>query len=697
MTRDLYLYSFQDNYWDQLALGKSPKLKIGETVKQEAIDRINQQMGTATPEKPIVFGVYKVPFTDKQFHTFLRSRRYIQPDGKGTEWFFITAPEAEKLIHEYAAIVNGVATPIREALDDRPYQHSFVEMFKASRGDFLLFAKCRSGKSAMTLLAAMEAGYRSALIVSYRTCAANSWRDDARRYTVFHEWDVIDLASKTWEEEIKASQEAGRRQLLVSTVQRQREEFGYRKRLTALYPEGVDLLALDECHIGGGAERFQRFKKNLKYGRFLEISGTAFKETWDYGEKNKFIWDYFAEQKAKAEGQVWAQKMPRMQVILAKYNTKELKEVYGDEPSALKNVLSVEHGEWKNPASARGFCRWLFPEGRIHRDKKLLSSKEVDMLHGLMSVPSVASAHLLCETLKEMGCKWAPLVVTHDTGSNQETIRRHIQSNPSGTLTITVTANVVGVTVPEWDTVINASEGDSAETWVQLAFRAGSTKRPLWSVIDLVPERAIQSVLKLVSATPQNAVNKQPLVKTFIESADVYDFEEGFEQLGYEELIKNGLINLVSAEAETLAAQREVTTGNSVSEMYEIFKGARTSEKVVFQEVINRNGTNGEGDLRLTRNSRRTELDQNAEVRKAVKEAVGRLDNVIWGALLHGTHLSSLSQVLNYDKFEMCTGYTAEQFRKAIKNGWAPPADRLNTRLSRIYHDLNASLEATLY
>jgi hypothetical protein len=172
MSNRLYFYSFTANYEDQIALGKTPKLKIGETTQESAAARIQQQMGTATAEKPTIYGEFDVPFTDKQFHAFLRSRGYSQTDGAGTEWFLISAPEAEALVYEFAALCDGVATPIRQPLSARPYQTAFVRKFINSIGSFCLFAKCRSGKSVMGISAAQEAGYTSMVVVSYRTSAA---------------------------------------------------------------------------------------------------------------------------------------------------------------------------------------------------------------------------------------------------------------------------------------------------------------------------------------------------------------------------------------------------------------------------------------------------------------------------------------------------------------------------------------------
>ena len=118
----IYLYTFPANYEDQIKLGKKPMLKIGQTTQDCAETRVLQQMGTATAQHHDLKGEFEVGFTDKQFHHFIEDRGIERPDGAGTEWFFITVELATELLHEFAALSGGIAMPIRENLDPRPYQ-----------------------------------------------------------------------------------------------------------------------------------------------------------------------------------------------------------------------------------------------------------------------------------------------------------------------------------------------------------------------------------------------------------------------------------------------------------------------------------------------------------------------------------------------------------------------------------------------
>ena len=695
MSNKLYFYSFPANYEDQIALGRTPMLKIGETTQDVAEDRIKQQMGTATAQKYTVYGEFNVTFTDKQFHSFLRTRGYDQTDGAGTEWFNISAQDAENLVYEYAALVEGIATPIRAELDSRPYQLAFVEKFKSTPGDFCLFAKCRSGKSAMTLLAATECNYTSALVVSYRVSAASSWKDDAVRFTKFHEWDVIDLGVVGWENLIQVSQVAGRRQLLVSTVQRQSERFSYVKKLQNLYPDGLNLLALDECHIGGESVNFQKLRDSLNCDRLLEISGTAYKTIWKYPRENVFVWGYVEEQQAKRQGAEWAQKMPKMQLVFATYDSENKNSVYGDDPDALKNVFTVVDGKWKDPGSVQAFLQKFFAHGTVHKRQQMLHGSK----HIVMSLPGVKECYLFEKSLREFNSPFVPLVITGDSGNNQAEILNHVQTN-GATICLTVWANVVGVTVPQWDTVIQGTEYQSAEFWVQFAFRGGSTPNESWKVIDFVPERAIHSIVEMgsVTATVGDEEGEGNVLKTFLDFADVFEFNNGTREISYEGILEFGNVATASAKAITNAAVSSTRVGTDWEAMMWAFSDLhKIEDKEQVNLVLNENGTNRVGNVQVTRTP--GEVDQEAKAKREtllrIKGAVERIDDVVVHGLLFDQHLSTLPKLLSYDRFEVLTACHPDLFQAAIDSGWVNERVVSNS-VSQVHMILDAKLTTVL-
>jgi len=604
---------------------------------------------------------------------------------------------AKQLVESLIAVITGKASVIRQPLDSRPYQANFVRQFIESTGDFCLFAKPRSGKSTMTLLAGTASNYRTMLIVSYRNSAISSWRNDAKTYTQFQEWDVIDLADSGWDKLIQQSKSEGRRQLLVSTVQRQSEKFGYRAKLNQAYPEGVDLLALDECHIGGESEQFDNLKRGIKYRKLLEISGTAYRTIWKYPRENVFVWGYVEEQRAKAQGYEWAQKLPKMELVLARYNAEEAQRIYGDEPDALKNVFSVnkEENKFEDPASVQGFLRKYFAYGTIaHKKQQMLRGSQ----HIVMTLPSVPACYLFAEALQQFGSPLAPLVITGDSNNNQEDILQHVRDNEA-TICLTRWANVVGVTVPQWDTVIHGCEYQSAEFWVQFAFRGGSTPLSSWKVIDFAPERALSSILEMSAVTASvGDEDTDSVLRSFLEFADIYEFDSGYTQLDYSTVLQSVNVGVETARALTNGVISATRVGGNLEALAWGFSDLdKLADKVEVSEMLNSNGTAGKGNAQLQ--SARVAGNDLAKLAKEtlarVKTAVSKIDDVVVEGLLNNENLSTLPQLLRYDYFEDITGCHADLFEIAMENGWVNERVLVNA-VSQIHLALSKQLVGVL-
>ena len=641
-------------------------------------------------------------FKDHDIHGLLKTdsriRRVSDKVCRSSEVFEcdLDLEYAKTQIENFIAQVTGRAKPIRQPLVSRPYQLAFVQKFLKASGDFCLFAKCRSGKSVMTLMAATEAGCKSLLVVSYRTSAGNSWLQDARTYTVFHEWDVIDLSDADWVQQVEVSKGKGRRQLLFSTVQRLSAKFGHIKELKKMYPQGVDLLANDECHIGGESDEFDKLKNSISHKRLLEISGTAYKALWKYPRENVFVWGYVEEQRAKAKGADWAQVLPKMQLVFANYNASDLTQVYGNDPDALKNVFTVVDGKWQDGASVQAFLRKFFAYGTMCRKQQQLLH---DSQHIVMSLPSVDACYLFAESLKEFGSQFVPLVITGDSGNSQAEILEHVRNNPA-TICLTRWANVVGVTVPEWDTVIHSCEYQSAEFWVQFAFRGGSTRRDSWKVIDFAPERAVHSIVEMaaVTASVSDEEDGAGVLRTFVDFADVFEFAEGYRELNYESVLQFGDVATASAKAITNLAVSATRVGEKWQALFKVLEDLeKTVNREQLRETLNENGTKSNGNAR--NGAQRGEIDEEAEAKRKtlarIKSAVERIDDVVVHGLLRDQHLSTLPKLLAYDRFECVTGCHPDMFQDAIDLKWINERVVCNS-VSQVHMILDAQLSAVL-
>ena len=117
MTKQIYFYSDPAHYEDQIALGKTPMLKIGDTTQETTDERIKQQDTTACAQPLEKKGSYFTPFGDKEFHKLLESLGYKKTRAE-REWFYITVEDAERELFDYR---DGVVK-VQKYFSPRPHQ-----------------------------------------------------------------------------------------------------------------------------------------------------------------------------------------------------------------------------------------------------------------------------------------------------------------------------------------------------------------------------------------------------------------------------------------------------------------------------------------------------------------------------------------------------------------------------------------------
>ncbi len=119
MDKKFYFYSDPARYEDQIALGRTPMLKIGQTTQETTTQRVKQQDGTSCAQELDIKGSFIVKDTseDTDFHINLEDKGYLRTR-QNREWFYITVEQAEtelKLWESDAVTVKKYFTP-------RPHQ-----------------------------------------------------------------------------------------------------------------------------------------------------------------------------------------------------------------------------------------------------------------------------------------------------------------------------------------------------------------------------------------------------------------------------------------------------------------------------------------------------------------------------------------------------------------------------------------------
>ena len=180
-------------------------IKVGETTRRTARERIKQQLGTAYPNLEGVEILLDEPatrddgteFTDREVHAALVANGIKRPGG---EWF-------EAMLDEVRAAINTVRSGIpfepkrTDSYSMRPEQRQAVKRtaayFRAHPGSdrppkFLWNAKMRFGKTFTTYQLAKEMGWRRILVLTYKPAVESAWRDDLLRHVDFSGWHFVD-------------------------------------------------------------------------------------------------------------------------------------------------------------------------------------------------------------------------------------------------------------------------------------------------------------------------------------------------------------------------------------------------------------------------------------------------------------------------------------------------------------------------
>jgi len=576
---------------------------------------------------------------DKIIHDWLETIPGITK--VGTESFIINAYGLGiGLTHEKIAYMIEQEffpkTPkIKKDLTLKKHQQEFVNKILSTWEEwkeFLLFAKCRAGKSIMVLSAIARKGVKVSLIVSRYTSPIQSWKEDSKNFSEYNDLVFINLADKDYLDQIEYWYNTDKQLVLWTTVQGN-------NRWNKI-PCDVDLIVYDEAHQGYNSTQFKKLRKKFDC-QVLYVTGTAFDIVWDFSESNSFKYSYFEEQLDKKLG---LNNAPSMRVILAKYDTDAYKKLYGDDPDAMKNLfcMNEDGSDFVQPSLVQDFYATYFADQKhLKPNDRLLNGK----FHIYMTLPSVAACHSSVKYLEKT--KFAPLVVTGDTKEDSDTIRKHVVENEY-TIILTVSANVLGVTIPEIDTVINASEGESINFWTQFAFRGGSSDRD-WDVIDFCPQRCLKTLREIFIAACEN----NPMIAEYImlDFIPIIEWSNGFETMTQDQvasILASDVTNTISLISNIVNSMDMGKLANCQFNLSLLSKEKNNGSK----REVNDNGANGKGNIQ--RDDECSEKQDNSIIltkKETIRAILGRVPLAIYHCIKSGVVPNSIHSLINSDHY----------------------------------------------
>ena len=592
-----------------------------------------------------------VDIEDYDIHRYLKTVAGI-PFPKRGEWSGYNAEMHTLESIQHLVEQKFFIESVRKDLELRPAQQEFVAKINSDWEEwkeFLFFAKCRVGKSISTLSHIVERGSKLNLIVARFNSPKQSWEDDIKEFRQFSNIIFINLQEeRDWKDQIEYWYKTDKQIVLWSTVQ------GMQKKDL---PYDVDLLVYDEAHVGYGSTEWIKLRKKVTCP-VVYISGTAYKFIEEFPDSRRFVYSYFEEQRDKKLGLINA---PSMRVIVAQYDTPAYQKLYGNDPDAMKNTFSMENNKFIEPAVVADFMK-IFDTQRELRPKDRLLRKAT---HIMATFSSVAVCHALVEYFK--GTRFAPLVVTGDTDEDAKSINKHIEENPSGSIILTRTANVLGLTASKIDTIMNCAEGSSLEFWTQFAFRGGSSHAD-WDVIDMVPQRCVQSLRHAYLS----ACELNPAVKDYelLDYVSVTEWNNGFKELNYDDICQ-----ILSADV-----------GNTTKLISTIPLDVTKLANMKFEEFIkpmgkdlakaysiNDNGANGKSNLKANIENKFSTQHERSEVVKKVetiKACLERFSIVIFHMIREGNKPNDVYDLINSPHYVPDTddkhGYVVEGIAEEV-------------------------------
>jgi hypothetical protein len=607
---------------------------------------------------------------DKVVHTYLESIPGIERQDEVfriKEGFGLTLDIIKDMIHK--KFFSDTPTQ-KSTLELRKHQKEFVAKAHADYLEFLLFAKCRAGKSIMTLSHIVDRGFKISLVVSMFKSPEQSWKDDTSNYRDFDNLVYINLNNSDYKEQIEYWYNTDKQLILWACVQ---------SRKTLNLPIDINLLVYDEADHGYNKVMCNKLREATNCP-VLYVTGTAYKMLWDFADSQRYIYSYYEEQLDKIRG---LNNCPSMKVIVAKYQSDQYQAVFGDDPDAMKNLFNVDNeGNFIRPELVQDFVTNNFATQRMLRPEDRLLKNST---HLYITLPLIAACNAFEEYMK--GTRFAPLVAHGKTKVKATDINKHIEENPNGSCIITVGANVRGVTAKKVDTIINCADGNSVEFWTQFAFRGGSGEHD-WRVIDFCPQRCLESLRETYVA----ACDTSPEVAEydFTDYVSITEWSDGFTELTSDQVNEILAADLGNA----IRLMSSIVSTMNFDNLRNFSFNLRTKPadgNVVKRIQLNDNNANGKSNWVYEKNMLRSEKDEIYAKIDTIKAIAERIPLVLYHAINSQEVMNNIDSVINSTHYQPVTGDDENILQLALEHN-VINREVFRKRISHVYVDVQHAI-----
>ena len=498
-------------------------LKIGDT--EQGVDRrIRQQTHTADVLFQLEWkdiAMYRDDctfFRDYDFHYYLTEYKGIERNDH-TEWFKIDGKELRQCFEEFVSREyeqKGLHYSYKLRNEQQEAVEKTLAYLRKNKGEgkFLWNAKPRFGKTltAYDLIKQMkDERPLNVLIVTNRPAIANSWYDDFEKYMA----EQTGFRFVSDNESLRGRKGVMTRDMFTKSLNTKDKDFagqicfeslqglkgsvyfgGNYNKLEWVKDMRWDVLIVDESHEGVDTMRTDRAFNNIRRSFTLYLSGTPFKAiaSGEFGDHQIYNWSYADEQEAKES---WTgeehnpyQDLPRLNLFTYRMSDivreKVKRGMELDEEGTIDYAFDLneffrtkEDGKFEHEADVRKFVKALTTQ-----EKFPFATEELrrEMAHTFWLLNRVDSAKAMAKLLKEEGSGFEDYEIVVAAGDGRlseadETVNSYNKvknaiRNHERTITLSVGQLTTGVTIPEWSGVLMLSNMQSAQLYMQAAFRA---------------------------------------------------------------------------------------------------------------------------------------------------------------------------------------------------------------------------------
>lgn len=557
MVIKLYVYSYPSRVKDSV-------YKVGQT-QGDVDERIRRQQGTSNSEAYKIYLIEELPqgIEDRHVHREIEQLGgERQTEGAGREWFKTSLDQIKQAVNK---IKYGVAR--RDAYPPRKEQTAAItkalQWFREEYQDhiidgashksrFLLNAKMRFGKCFTGLKIAEAIESMNTLIVTYKPEVISEWMDSLNNHVDFEGWTAVrakkirDGNDLHIEDSGKIPDHSGPLVVCASLQDLAFEADGSIKaRLRNIPQTNWDLVIFDEVHYGSRTDRAKFIIGEIDANKRLDLSGTPFRllEFDDFCPEQVFTYSYLDEQQNKEEEIQEAKihpktpsiyrEMPDLDISTIEITEQDIKEqtdsfLTDDLDFSLNELFRVSKGKFLHEDAVNHFIEGLCNNMHDARSisvfgslgRKLETPATRHTVWWLSRVDSVKALSKLLknhhyfkdfEIINAAGQSDKQEIsdedIVRDKNQITQKIKKSIQNNKKGTITLTVRRFLTGITIPEWESILVLNDVKSAESYFQAIFRVqsrwvteGQIQKPKAWVFDFAISRCLRTTFEYADA-----------------------------------------------------------------------------------------------------------------------------------------------------------------------------------------------------